>query len=125
MAIYGLNTWFGKPMVGGAFLDGHLHDMLAPFVLLSWAGMLATGNRAARRWLHSPIGALAITGGAALFWEVLTPILLERSVADVFDVISYFSGTLIFLVVHHVILASRPLGTSLLVPAGPERQTTY
>lgn len=116
VTVYAVNTWLAKPYVGGAFLNGHLNDVFAPLVLLSWSGLLAAKETSANRWLHSVTGAIVIVTAASVVWEVLTPHFVSAATGDWLDVICYAAGVLIFVSLHRL-AGLRPKPTQRVVHA--------
>lgn len=84
---------------GSAFFRSHFNDVLAAPILLAFSNLLAADGTASRRFVSSVPGSLLIVGAATITWEVLTPHVLRRSVADPFDALSYATGAVGYLLV--------------------------
>lgn len=100
--IYLINRFFIKPLVSSPFIHGYLADLLAPVLLMSFAGLWAYPIEKLNDWIHKPATALGLIGFAALVWEVVAPAVLRNSTADPLDFIAYLAGGCAFLFVHRV-----------------------
>jgi hypothetical protein len=94
-AAYALNKQFGA----GIFLSGHFDDVMAGTILLAWAGFLAPEGSGSARFVRSYGGAFIIIGAASCVWEILVPLAVPRSTADIFDVIAYFAGAIAYVAI--------------------------
>ena len=96
--LYGLNRFCLIP-----YTTGTLHDLLAWYgadvlagvlMLCVLNGVLIAANRRPLR--HLGWAALFLLG-CGLFWEVVTPLYLPRSVGDPRDLLAYWLGGALFL----------------------------
>jgi hypothetical protein len=92
---YALNQHISAP----SFFKSYFDDVLAGAMLCAWSGLMASKGSQAHRFVTSIPGSLFIVGTASLVWECVTPLVLSRSTPDSFDIVAYFSGALIYLVV--------------------------
>lgn len=72
----------------GAFLRGHLGDLLAGTMILAISAALMELGRLPR--LSLPVG-LVILGGACVVWEVLAPLWKPNAVFDWWDMVCYLA----------------------------------
>ncbi len=73
----------------GAFLRGHLSDLLAGTMILAISAVLMELGQLPR--LSLPVG-LVILGGACVVWEVLAPLWKPSAVFDWWDMVCYLAG---------------------------------
>ncbi len=76
-------------------LRWHATDLLAGIALPSLFALLLPQTMELGRWARTLSGKLALTGSATVVWEVVVPLLSDRSTPDIVDVIAYLVGTTI------------------------------
>ena len=76
-------------------LRWHATDLFGGIALPSLFTLLFSAHGELGHWARTLGGKLALTAAAVVVWEVVMPILNDRSVADVLDVVAYFVGTLL------------------------------
>jgi membrane-associated PAP2 superfamily phosphatase len=96
-ALYALNRLVLRPRIALVFLQGHLNDCLAGAALPAYFTLLVllTGGRTTVAVRPLPILGLSLAAG--LFWEFVTPLYLERSVSDPWDLVCYGCGSVAYL----------------------------
>ena len=95
--LYVLNRFLLAPLTGSRLLAWHGADFLAGALMLCVLNCLReqSGRRPVRRVWTASIFAL----GCGLFWEVVTPLYLPRSVGDPWDVLAVWLGAMAMLAV--------------------------
>lgn len=99
LALYVVNNLLLKPLAStgllGAFVRGHLNDVLAGLAFMAYTNLLfdlvRPERRLARLWVM-----LAYMLCCGLFWEGVAPTLLKPSVSDPWDVVSYLAGAALY-----------------------------
>jgi len=89
---YALNRFLLAPHAAGlfgAFLRGHLGDLLAGAMILAISAVLMELGRLPR--LSLSVG-LVILAGACVVWEVLAPLWKPTAVFDWWDMVCYLAG---------------------------------
>jgi len=81
------------------FFNHYFNDLLAPIVLLSFIDFLLFNKTSKKRLIYIKISIMFF---AAIFWEFITPIYLYRSVTDIYDLLMYFLGTIIYFGINQV-----------------------
>jgi hypothetical protein len=76
------------------FARNHLTDLLAGVALPSLFGLMVHHHAPWRAWLAKLRHKLLLIIGATLSWEVLQPLLSDRSTADLIDAACYVAGAL-------------------------------
>lgn len=95
--LYVLNRFLLAPLTGSRLLAWHFADFLAGALMMCLLnGLLELmGQQPLRRtWVIS-----AFSLGCGLFWEVITPLYLPRSVGDPWDILSVWLGAMAMLAV--------------------------
>ena len=93
--LYLLNRFLLVPLTGWRLLAWHGADFLAGGLMLCFLNGLLLLAR--RRPLERFFPASLFLLGCGLFWEVLTPLYLPRSVGDPRDVLAVWLGGLVLL----------------------------
>lgn len=97
VALYVLNRWLLQPMLSGAvlnFFSGYFNDILAGCLILAFVNLLLTiAKLPALQYLLPCLIFIFICG---LFWELVTPLYLARSVGDPWDIAAYLAGGLLW-----------------------------
>lgn len=94
-ALYAANRFALAPLTGNRLLAWHFADFLAGALMLCFLnGLLELTGRKPMRGLF-PVSAFAL--GCGLFWEVVTPLYLPRSVGDPRDVLAVWLGAMAML----------------------------
>ena len=93
--LYLLNRFLLVPLTGWRLLAWHGADFLAGGLMLCFLNGLLLLAR--RRPVERVFPASAFLLGCGLFWEVLTPLYLPRSVGDPRDVLAVWLGGLALL----------------------------
>lgn len=94
-ALYAANRFALAPLTGNRLLAWHFADFLAGALMLCLLnGLLELTGRKPVRSLF-PVSAFAL--GCGLFWEVVTPLYLPRSVGDPRDVLAVWLGAMAML----------------------------
>lgn len=94
-ALYAANRFALAPLTGSRLLAWHFADFLAGALMLCFLnGLLELTGRKPMRGLF-PVSAFAL--GCGLFWEVVTPLYLPRSVGDPRDVLAVWLGAMAML----------------------------
>ena len=93
--LYLLNRFLLVPLTGWRLLAWHGADFLAGGLMLCFLNGLLLLAR--RRPVERVFPASAFLLGCGLFWEVLTPLYLPRSVGDPWDVLAVWLGGLALL----------------------------
>lgn len=88
--LYLLNRFLLVPLTGSRLLAWHGADLLAGGLMLCLLNSLLV--LAHRRPVERPLPASAFLLGCGLFWEVVTPLYLSRSVGDSWDVLAVWLG---------------------------------
>ena len=93
--LYLLNRFLLVPLTGWRLLAWHGADFLAGGLMLCFLNglLLLARRRPVERFL--PVSLFLL--GCGLFWEVLTPLYLPRSVGDPWDVLAVWLGGLALL----------------------------
>ena len=93
--LYLLNRFLLVPLTGWRLLAWHGADFLAGGLMLCFLNglLLLARRRPLERFLPASLFLL----GCGLFWEVLTPLYLPRSVGDPWDVLAVWLGGLALL----------------------------
>ena len=88
--LYLLNRFLLVPLTGWRLLAWHGADFLAGGLMLCFLNglLLLARRRPVERFL--PVSLFLL--GCGLFWEVLTPLYLPRSVGDPWDVLAVWLG---------------------------------
>ena len=94
--LYLLNRFLLVPLTGWRLLAWHGADFLAGGLMLCFLNGLLLLAR--RRPVERIFPASLFLLGCGLFWEVLTPLYLPRSVGDPWDVLAVWLGGLALLV---------------------------
>lgn len=95
--LYAFNRFLLAPLTSSRLLAWHGADFLAGTLMLCLLnGLLELmGQQPLRRtWVIS-----AFSLGCGLFWEVITPLYLPRSVGDPWDILSVWLGAMAMLAV--------------------------
>ena len=93
--LYAINRFLLSPLTGSLLLSWHGGDFLAGALMLCFLnGLLELTGRKPMRGLF-PVSAFAL--GCGLFWEVVTPLYLPRSVGDPRDVLAVWLGAMAML----------------------------
>ena len=93
--LYGLNRFLLAPLTGSRLLAWHFADFLAGALMLCLLNALLEGTD--RRPLRRVPAVSAFALGCGLFWELLTPLYLPRSVGDPRDVLTVWLGAMAML----------------------------
>lgn len=93
--LYLLNRFLLVPLTGWRLLAWHGADFLAGGLMLCFLNGLLLLAR--RRPLERFLPASAFLLGCGLFWEIVTPLYLPRSVGDPRDVLAVWLGGLALL----------------------------
>ena len=93
--LYLLNRFLLVPLTGWRLLAWHGADFLAGGLMLCFLNGLLLLAR--RRPLERVFPASAFLLGCGLFWEIVTPLYLPRSVGDPWDVLAVWLGGLALL----------------------------
>ena len=88
--LYLLNRFLLVPLTGSRLLAWHGADLLAGGLMLCFLNGLLLLAR--RRPVERFLPASAFLLGCGLFWEVVTPRYLPRSVGDPWDVLAVWLG---------------------------------
>ena len=88
--LYLLNRFLLAPLTGSRLLAWHGADFLAGGGMLCLLNLLL--ELARRRPVERFLPASAFLLGCGLFWEVVTPLYLPRSVGDPWDVLAVWLG---------------------------------
>ena len=93
--LYLLNRFLLVPLTGWRLLAWHGADFLAGGLMLCFLNglLLLARRRPLERFLPASLFLL----GCGLFWEVVTPLYLPRSVGDPWDVLAVWLGGLALL----------------------------
>lgn len=94
--LYLLNRFLLVPLTGWRLLAWHGADFLAGGLMLCFLNGLLLLAR--RRPLEQFLPASLFLLGCGLFWEMVTPLYLPRSVGDPWDVLAVWLGGLALLV---------------------------
>lgn len=102
--LYAVNRFLLSPLTGSRLLAWHGADFLAGAMMLCVlnGSLELLGRRPVRRALA--VSAFAL--GCGLFWELVTPLYLPRSVGDPRDVLAVWLGAMAMLGAER--LRSRP-----------------
>lgn len=93
--LYLLNRFLLVPLTGWRLLAWHGADFLAGGLMLCFLNGLLLLAR--RRPLERVFPVSAFLLGCGLFWEIVTPLYLPRSVGDPWDVLAVWLGGLALL----------------------------
>ena len=99
--LYALNQWILKG-TGLPFFQAYMNDVLAGAALLAIANMISPPRHPVGDFVSSILGSLIIITIASFVWEVLAPLVLERSRGDPVDVLAYFAGAGIYLMINEI-----------------------
>lgn len=93
--LYLLNRFLLVPLTGWRLLAWHGADFLAGGLMLCFLNglLLLARRRPVERFLPASLFLL----GCGLFWEIVTPLYLPRSVGDPRDVLAVWLGGLVLL----------------------------
>ncbi|MDP2813863.1 MAG: hypothetical protein Q8S15_03240 [Erysipelotrichaceae bacterium] len=92
-AINQLFLRYNLPGSFGIFLDYYFNDVLASILILTWTdALLSLRDQRLDNYVHIFLLTLAI----ALFWEYITPLYHTGSTTDLWDVVAYLIGGIIF-----------------------------
>ena len=93
--LYLLNRFLLVPLTGWRLLAWHGADFLAGGLMLCFLNslLLLARRRPVERFLPASLFLL----GCGLFWEIVTPLYLPRSVGDPWDVLAVWLGGLALL----------------------------
>ena len=92
-AINQLLLRYNVPGSFGIFLDYYCNDVLAAILILVWTdALLSLRDQRLDNYFH----IFLITGTIALFWEYITPLYHTGSTTDLWDLVAYLSGGIIF-----------------------------
>ena len=94
-AAYLLNRFFQAPFAGSRLLAWHGADTLAGALMLCLVNALLVLARRPPMRRILPVTLFAL--GCGLFWEVVTPLYLPRSVGDPRDVLAVWLGAVAML----------------------------
>lgn len=95
--LYLLNRFLLAPLTGSRLLAWHGADFLAGALMLCVLNGLL--ERLGKRPLRRVRAVSAFALGCGLFWEVVTPLYLPRSVGDPRDVLAVWLGAMAMLAV--------------------------
>ena len=95
MGLYLLNRFLLSPLTGSRLLAWHFADFLAGALMLCVLNGLLEGF--GRRPVRRVWAASAFTLGCGLFWELVTPLYLPRSVGDSRDILAVWLGAMAML----------------------------
>lgn len=99
-ALYILNRFLLAPLTGSRLLAWHGADFLAGALMLCILNGLLEG--AGRRPVRRVRSVSGFALGCGLFWEVVTPLYLPRSVGDPWDVLAVWLGAMAMLAVWRI-----------------------
>lgn len=96
LVLYSANNWVFKKVTDGwvqYFFQCYFNDCICPLFFLSYSNilLLTTG----RKWV-SLKSILIVCIGCGLIWEFIGPILKEASTTDVWDIVCYVGGGLLY-----------------------------
>ena len=95
MGLYLLNRFLLSPLTGSRMLAWHFADFLAGALMLCVLNGLLEGS--GRRPVRRVWAASAFALGCGLFWELVTPLYLPRSVGDPRDILAVWLGAMAML----------------------------
>ena len=84
---------YSVPGLLGVFLDYYFNDVLASILILTWTDALLSLRE---QRLDNYFYIFLITLTMALFWEYITPLYHAGSTTDLWDVVAYLSGGIVF-----------------------------
>jgi len=93
-AAYALNRFLLVPLTGSRLLAWHGADFLAGALMLCFLNALLSHLRRPPLTRLLPVSLFLLLCG--LFWEVITPLYLSRSVADPWDLLAVWLGGMAF-----------------------------
>jgi hypothetical protein len=92
-AINQLFLRYNVPGSFGIFLDFYFNDVLAAILILVWTdALLSLKQQRLDNYLH--IFLLTVT--IALFWEFITPLYHAGSTSDLWDLVAYLFGGILY-----------------------------
>ena len=96
--LYAVNRFLLSPLTGSRLLAWHGADFLAGALMLCLLnGLLELLELLGRRPVRRVWSVSAFALGCGLFWEVVTPLYLPRSVGDPRDVLAVWLGAMAML----------------------------
>ena len=95
------------------FLHYHFDDLLAPFLLLSFAGLWSMTDRRICDALHGFVGAMSLMAACSFVWEVLAPQFVPHSVGDPLDALCYMAGGLGWWAIHRAVATRKAVSNGL------------
>ena len=93
--LYAINRFLLSPLTGSRLLSWHFADFLAGALMLCILNGLL--ELLGRRPVYRVWSVSAFALGCGLFWEVVTPLYLPRSVGDPRDVLAVWLGAMAML----------------------------
>lgn len=81
------------------FFNHYFNDLIVPIVLLSFIDFLLFNKINRVTLFYIKISTMFL---ASIFWEFVTPLYLNRSVSDIYDLFMYFLGTVIYFGIDYI-----------------------
>lgn len=100
--LYTINRFILKIVVikeFNIFFNHYFNDLIVPTVLLSFIDLLLFNKTNRTTLFCIKISTMFL---ASIFWEFVTPLYLNRSVSDIYDLFMYFLGTVIYFGIDYV-----------------------
>jgi hypothetical protein len=94
--IYGANTYVVKNFTENRFVHWYLNDVFAMPFMLAYSNMVVAALGRSDLSFSSLSRIVALTGACAFPWEVLTPLVVAKSVSDPYDFLAYLMGALFY-----------------------------
>lgn len=90
--LYIMNKFYIAVQFNWPFAQHYLNDVLAGILVVAIVNILAVLSNEGRLLLTNLGRVLVFTFLCGMFWEYVTPIYLQYSVSDPFDVMAYMVG---------------------------------
>lgn len=102
--IYAINIWFKKQEISyrHLFIRNHLNDLIAPVVVLAFAGILL--NYINKQSIGDFSLILLICAFCSFIWEYCALVLHPASTFDYIDIVCIFCGGIIYWSIYNILI---------------------